>query len=40
MECACYLAGQVSAIGLTPPRSEMSHFVPRQVSPRGALPAR
>ena len=31
MECACYFAGKVSAIGLTPPRSETSHFVPPEV---------
>ena len=33
MECAYYFH-KVSAIGLTPPSSEMSHFVPREVYAR------
>ena len=32
MECACYFAGKVSALGLTPPRSDVSSLTARGVA--------
>ncbi len=32
MECACYFADKVSAIGLTPPRSEVSSLTARGIN--------